>query len=165
MQLPRIAIALWAASIVIAGLGPRWAHAQPAEGLVVLEQWEAAIRAHDIDAALDLFADNAVVMVGMGLPTAEQLIGPDQIRPWIESVASAPAGSGADDQNRLVNVTGNVVTWTTHISRPDFQRLGVDSVEVWTTVIVEGGAIRFFGGGPTSESRAQILAALATQGR
>src|SRR5690349_11473094 len=109
-------------TLLLGALWPTGIHAQEPSVLEIAQQWEAAIRSRDVDAALALFADDAVVSLGTGLPTAELLIGTDRIRPWVEALASGPPPSGADSQGRQVNRTGNVVSWTTQFHHPEWQR-------------------------------------------
>jgi hypothetical protein len=120
---------------VTAGLGS-FGRAQGTEAESVLKVREAALAAHDADAVMALFAEDAVV----GTSSGRVLVGRDQIRVWV--------ADQVDRQQReepgTRQVQGKELAWSGKVHRDDWQKLGVSPLEVRQDAVIQDGKIRFF---------------------
>jgi hypothetical protein len=137
---------------------PSPAAAQPSDPAAVVKALDAALNAHDPDAALALFADDAVVKDGDPAPgSSGSFVGKDQIRTWIAAIVDpalrfSVASSG-------YQVAGNTVTWSWSASIAGFAPLGVDPEQGTSAALVQGGKITFYSLASSAEWRAKLQSA------
>jgi len=91
---------------VLFGAPARPVAAQVSDPPVVIDAYERARDAHNVDAALAQFADDATITVEGGMPQA--FAGRDQIRRFLAVVVSHSAPRLTSSRH----VVGNTVTWT-----------------------------------------------------
>lgn len=128
--------------------GPGRVAAQEAtDPLVVIEAYNLALQQGDVQAALDLFADDAVLTT-----RTEQLAGKEQIRAWLERLVIQNARI---DQTNF-EVAGDTVTWQTTFFRADLETLANTPLEAETEAVVEEGKIQSFNSILTEEAQARL---------
>ena len=131
-------------------LVPRlWAQGTQADS--VLKAREAALAAGDLDAILNLFADEAVVVTSSG----RFLIGKEQIRGWVQDQVDRHQREEAGSRY----IQGNKLSWTGKVYREDWHKLGVSPLDVTQAAIIQDGKIKFFNTTFTPESAARLQAA------
>jgi hypothetical protein len=128
--------------------------AQEPDPLAVMEAYDLALNAGDVDGALALFADDAVLTTRQG-----QFVGKEQIRTWLERLVT---------QNERIEVAGRAVagdkvTWQNQFFRTDLPGLSNAPLEAQAEAVVEAGQIKTFSSILTDESQAKLDAALAEQ--
>jgi hypothetical protein len=128
--------------------------AQTPDPLAVLEAYDLALNAGNVEGALALFADDAVLTTRQG-----QFVGKEQIRTWLERLVM---------QNERIEVAGRTVagdkvTWQNQFFRTDLPGLSNDPLEAQAEAVVEAGQIKTFSSILTDESQAKLDAALAEQ--
>jgi hypothetical protein len=138
----------------------------------VLAMFDAALNGHDVDSALALFADDAVVKdksniacipgcSPLYLPTLEYKT-KIQIRGWLEELVrdNIEVKELGD-----YKVDANNVTWVLAISVDEFRRLGVAPLNGAAEAIVREGKISSLSVKLDTESTARLAAAYATSHR
>jgi hypothetical protein len=105
------------------------------EPVTVALQLLAAENAHDVQTAVSLFDDHAVVKPAMYTYTTRA-----EIRAWQEELA---AGSLVIRAGKLQAV-GSTVHWDGQIALDRFRQLGFESLDGSWEVVVEGGKIISF---------------------
>jgi hypothetical protein len=128
------------------------AHAQAMDALSVLRAFDTAMNAHDVEAALALFADEAVFNAPSG-----SFRGRGQIRGYLQSLVTRNYRS----EELQTQVAGDRVTSRARVFLDEFRTLGIAPLEAMAEVVVEGGQIRTFTAGFTPESLARLQAAQA----
>lgn len=121
----RVAFALVVASVVIAGCAP-----QPEE---VAQQLIDAVNSQDIEGALALFAEDAVVNTGG--PAA--LTGAAEIQIWLEELASA----NFEIQAEILEVNGSTVVEHDLMTMDLWDFYGISPLEGTTEYSVERGLV------------------------
>jgi Domain of unknown function (DUF4440) len=125
--------------------------AQSAEGEAVLKARETALLARDVEAVLQLFADDAVVVTSSG----RFLMGRDQIRGWVQDQVER----GQREEAGPRYLQGAKLSWPGKVSRDDWQQLGISPLEVTQDALLRDGKISFFNTSFTPESAARFQAA------
>jgi ketosteroid isomerase-like protein len=106
----------------------------------VIEAYLAAVNAGDLEAILDLYADDAVHIF---LPTpdgsAGVCLGKVNFRMWYEQ--SLTNGDRVEMEDGTLAVDGNQATFITRISSEPWRKLGVETLEAKTDLVVINGHI------------------------
>lgn len=132
--------------------------AQADDPAAVVKALDAALNAHDLEAALALFADDALVKDGDPAPGATgNFLGKEQIRTWLAGVVSPALAFQVTSSGH--QVSGDLVTWVWRASIADFKPLGVDPEDGSSAALVQGGKIRFYSVASSAEWRAKLFAA------
>jgi hypothetical protein len=128
--------------------------AQELDPLTVMEAYDLALRAKDVEGALALFADDAVLTTRQG-----QFVGKEQIRTWLERLVTQNAS--IEVANR--QVSGDKVTWDNQFYRADLASLSNEPLEAKAEATIEAGKIKTFSSILTDDSQAKLDAATAAQ--
>jgi ketosteroid isomerase-like protein len=106
----------------------------------VIEAYLAAVNAGDLEAILDLYADNAVHIF---LPTpdgsAGVCLGKEQFRMWYEQ--SLANGDRVELEDGTLAIDGNQATFLTQISSEPWSKLGLDALTAKADLVVIDGRI------------------------
>jgi LPXTG-motif cell wall-anchored protein len=124
--------------------------AQEPDPLKVMEAYDLALNEGNVDGALALFADDAVLTTQQG-----QLVGKEQIWTWLERVVAQ--NSRVEPVNRQVN--GAKVTWQSNFFRKDIATLSNEPLAANAEAVVEVGKIKSFSSILTDEAQAKLAAA------
>ena len=127
---------------------------QEADPLAVLEAYDLALNAKDVDGALALFADDAVLTTRQG-----QFVGKEQIRTWLERLVTQNAS--IEVANR--QVSSDKVTWDNQFFRADIASLSNEPLEAKAEATIEAGKIKTFSSILTDEAQAKLDAAQPAQ--
>jgi hypothetical protein len=111
----------------------------------------AAEDSNDVDAAVALFADDAVVTLPTGV-----LDTPDAIRGWQQELADGHFRIEAVD----VTADGNTVTWHGTVSLDTFRHLGIASMAGMWTLDIEDGKVKTFDFTFTPEAFTELTAGI-----
>jgi len=122
--------------------------------LAVLDARQAAYDAHNVEAAVAFFADDAVVTLAVGTPRQVQYVGKEQIRRWQEALQKEQSVRTELLGERKVD--GEIVTWRARVSRDEWRRMGIASLEFWGEATVRGGKITSLRNGPTQEAAEKL---------
>ncbi|MCK6627066.1 MAG: nuclear transport factor 2 family protein [Anaerolineae bacterium] len=127
--------------------------AQEPDPLTVMEAYDLALEAKDVEGALALFADEAVLTTRQG-----QFVGKEEIRAWLERLVT---------QNERIEVfgrqaTGDKVIWQNKFFRADLPALKDAPLEANAEATIEAGKIKTFSSVLTDDSQARLDAASAT---
>jgi hypothetical protein len=125
--------------------------AQGVESDAVLKAREAALLARDVEAVLQLFADDALVATSSG----RLLMGRDQIRSWVQDQVERGQREEAGPRCQQ----GAKLAWPGKVYRDDWQKKGISPLDVTQDAILRDGKIRFFNTTFTPESAARFEAA------
>jgi hypothetical protein len=125
--------------------------AQSTEDEAVLKARETALLARNVEAVLQQFADDALVVSSSG----RLLRGRDQIRSWVQDQVerSQREDAGPRYQQRTK------LSWPGKVYRDDWQQMGISPLEVTQDAIIREGKIHFFNTSFTPESAARFQAA------
>src|SRR5438067_10695058 len=108
--------------------------------LAVVQAFDAACNADDLDGALALFADNAVVRQVPAPPDGGEYRGQAQIRHWLE-----PQLIGFHVDSRDHRVRGETVTWTAMVTAEMLRRAGLtEPIRAEVEAVVRHGQIASF---------------------
>lgn len=124
--------------------------AQEPDPLQVMEAYDLALNEGNVEGALALFADDAVLTTQQG-----QLVGKEQIRTWLERVVAQ--NSRVEPVNRQVN--GAKVTWQSNFFRKDIATLSNEPLAANAEAVVEAGKIKSFSSILTDEAQAKLATA------
>jgi hypothetical protein len=135
----------------------------------VASSFDADLNNHDSAAALELFADGAIVS---DLSNIACLPGPSpfcqssnvfvtktQIRGWLEQLVSINVQL---NEIQTFHVSGNNVSWAVEVSVDEYRRLRVAPLEANVNAIVENGKFSSFSIELTAESTGKLSRAYAT---
>ncbi len=111
-----------------------------------------AENAHNVDAAVALFADDAVVTLPTGRLTTK-----DQIRGW----QSELAGGNFKATINTPQVSGERVTFSGSIELDAFRKLGLDRLESNWDLTIQQGKVKTFTFNFTAEAGARLQEAMA----
>ncbi len=125
--------------------------AQDIQADAVLKAREAALAAGNLDAILNLFADDAVVVTSSG----RFFIGKEQVRGWVQDQVDRRQREEAGSRY----ISGNKLSWAGKVYREDWHKLGVSPLDVTQDAIIQGDKIKFFNTTFTPESAARLQAA------
>jgi uncharacterized protein (TIGR02246 family) len=128
--------------------------AQEVDPLTVMESYDLALNAGDVEGALALFADDAVLTI-----RGDQLVGKDEIRTWLERIVAQ--NSRIEPVNR--QVAGDTVTWQTNFFRKDIASLSDEPLAANAEAVVQEGKIKSFSSILTDEAQARLEAAQPAQ--
>lgn len=157
MQQLLIRIACLGLALLLARPGPV-AAAQSSDPAAIVKALDAALNAHDPDAALALFADDAVIKDGDPAPgSSGNFVGKDQIRTWLAVIVDPALRFSIASSDH--QVAGDSVTWSWRASIADFVPLGVDPEHGTSAALVQGGKISFYSIASSAEWRAKLHAA------
>ena len=145
----RMSLALFVMSIAFGAA--KLACAQSTEGEAVLKAREAALLARDLNAVLNLFAEDALVVTSSG----RFFIGREQIRSWVQDQVERAQREEAGARY----LQGAKLSWPGRVYRDDWQKMGISPLDVTQDAIIKGGKIKFFNTTFTPESTARIQAA------
>jgi uncharacterized protein (TIGR02246 family) len=132
--------------------------AQATGPVAVKNAFDAALNAHDVDAALATFADDAVFRTPGGMV----LTGKPQIRPYLQGLVAENYRAEVVETRQ---VAADTVTSRGHIAVDQFRRLGLASVEATAEAVVRGGRITSFATALTPAGVARVQAAQAAAAR
>ena len=139
----------------------RFAPASGDDPAAVIEAYIAAANAGDLEAILDLYADDAF---HIHLPSADGspgvCVGKDQFRMWYEQ-SLAHGERVALDKGTLV-VDGNQASFRVRISSEPWSKLGLEALEAQSEVVVIDGRIATHVVLLTPDSVRQLQAARGT---
>ncbi len=152
-MLKRFRIAILGAALFLSASSLPAAYAQPTDPLSVVTASETAVNAHDVEAALALFADDAVVKTPFNV-----YVGRDQIRRFLQG---AVAQNVQDEPFGSPRVAGDTVNWAGKVSYDEWRKLGVAPLETLTEAVVQGGKIRTLSAEFTPEAAERLQAALS----
>jgi Domain of unknown function (DUF4440) len=125
--------------------------AQHVEDEDVLKARETALLARDVDAVLQLFADDALVVTSSG----RFLMGRDQIKSWVQDQVERGQREEAGPRYQQ----GAKLSWPGKVYRDDWQKMGISPLDVTQDALLRDGKIRFFNTTFTPESAARFEAA------
>ncbi len=148
-------------SLCAAAIWPVRLEAHHNDPVGVLDARQAAFNVHNLDAAMAFFADDAVVTVLVDTPRQAQYIGRAQIRRWQEALLNEQSIRVEAVGKR--NVEGDKVTWIATVSRGEWQKMGVQSLQLWGEAVVQDGKIISLRNGLTPASAEKLRAAAARQ--
>jgi ketosteroid isomerase-like protein len=128
------------------------ARAQATDPETIFNQFHVAVNAHDVDAALAFFADDAVVQFP-NQPPPNVFRGKAEIRTWLQ---------GDADQHIQVtteqfNVSGDKLTWIAKVVTDDVRALGI-TIEGPAEAVLEGGKFKSFAFTLSDATLAKVLA-------
>jgi hypothetical protein len=132
------------------------ASAQTADAVSVASALIAAENAHNVAAAVALFAPGAIVVHATG-----QLVSTAEITAWQQELA---AGNFHADVTRPVAVTPEVVTFSGTVTLDSFRALGIASLAANWELTVQGGKVTTFTFEFTPAATARLVAALGGAG-
>jgi ketosteroid isomerase-like protein len=118
-----------------------------------------AVKTHDIEAGVALFADDAVYTVlpltplDMPGPT---IVGKDAIRAYWEAIVA----KHLEVTREITGVEGNTVTTLVRYVDDDLRSLGIESIELTEELVVQDGKITNYTSTMSDESVAEVMAAL-----
>jgi hypothetical protein len=129
--------------------------AQGTDQVAVLKAMEEALNAGDVDAAMALFTDDAVVALAF---FDETYTGAEEIRAWFEGLVAA----NFELHLEILQTNGNTITTKT-TTWIDFTReMGIAPLVAEEAYTFQDDKIAGFTWTPTDETAAKIQAALAT---
>jgi LPXTG-motif cell wall-anchored protein len=131
------------------------AHAQATDPKSVFDGLHAAVNAHDVDAALAFFADNAVVQFP-NQPPPNVFRGKTEIRAWLQG----DADQNIQVQTEQFEVAGEKMTWIAKVDVDDLRPLGI-TIEGPVEAVVQNGKITSFTFTLSQETLAKLQAATA----
>ncbi len=112
--------------------------------------WDAN-NAHAIDAALALFADDAVLQLAP--PRSTRYVGKAGIRTWLEENT---AGHHHSEVVGTPQVAGDKATFTIELASDVFRAASISPVPFVIEIVVSGGKIKSFTAFPTAETNAKL---------
>jgi hypothetical protein len=125
--------------------------AQSAADEAVLNARETALLARDVEAVLQRFADDALVVTSSGRLLRRRA----QIRSWVQDQVER---SQRDEAGRRYQ-RGTKLSWPGKVYRDDWQQMGISPLEVTQDAIIREGKIHSFNTSFTPESAARFQAA------
>jgi hypothetical protein len=125
--------------------------AQSADDEAVLKARGTALLERNVDAVLQQFADDALVVSSSG----RLLKGRDQIRSWVQDQVER----GQREELGPRYQQGTKLSWPGKVYRDDWQQIGISPLEVTHDAILREGKIHFFNTSFTPESAARFQAA------
>lgn len=130
--------------------------AQSQDPITVAKALDAAFNAHDIDAALALFADDATVHDADQPPGKTDYAGKAQIREWLAFLAPE---ENARIESSNYRANGNVVTYDWKFYIKELEGTGLEPEDGSSTATVQDGKILSYSASSTAEWRARAAAA------
>jgi hypothetical protein len=131
------------------------AHAQTADPETVFNLFHAAVNAHDVEAALALFADDGVVQFP-NQPPPNVYRGTAEIRAWLQG----DADQHIQVKTEQLKVAGDMLSWIAKVVTDDVRGLGI-TIEGPAEAVVQGGKIKSFTFTLSDATLAKLQAATA----
>jgi hypothetical protein len=131
-------------------------HAQATDPKSVFDGFHAAVNAHDVDAALAFFADDAVVQFP-NQPPPNVYRGTAEIRAWLQG----DADQHIQVTTEQLNLAGDKLTWIGKVVTDDVRGLGI-TIEGPAEAIIQGGKITSFSFTLSDATLAKLAAATST---
>jgi len=131
------------------------AHAQATDPQSVFDGFHAAVNAHDIDAALAFFADDAVVQFP-NQPPPNVFRGKTEIRAWLQG----DADQHIQVKTEQVKVAGDTMTWIAKVDVDDVRPLGI-TIEGPAEAVLQDGKLKSFSFTLSDATLAKLQAATA----
>jgi predicted ester cyclase/ketosteroid isomerase-like protein len=153
----RVAAALTMFLLVALPVPPSPIHAQAQDPGAVVQAFETAARAGDLDRALSLLAENAVVTGISG----RAYTGREEIRARL--IDARAHGEYLMEGPGPRTVTANRVVWSQYFFAEDLRDLGVAPMLVNAEAVVEGGRITRLAYRPSAESEQRLRIATSAQ--
>jgi hypothetical protein len=113
-------------------------HAQAADPKLVFDGFHAAVNAHDVDAALAFFADDAVVQFP-NQPPPNVYRGKVEIRAWLQG----DADQHIQVTTEQLKVAGDNLSWLGKVVTDDVRPLGI-TIEGPAEAVIQDGKIKSF---------------------
>jgi hypothetical protein len=107
--------------------------------ITVIQDFDAAWNAHDLDRALSFFTDDAVVRLVPAPPGEGEYAGKAQIREWAQGLMTGFQVASSDHQ-----LSGDRITWRFRVSSDAFRSMGIDPVEGTSEATLQGDRLRSF---------------------
>jgi ketosteroid isomerase-like protein len=130
-------------------------YAQESDPMAVFNALHAAVNAHDVDAALALFAPDAVVQFP-NQPPPNVFRGTQEIRAWLQGDADQHIQVTTSN----VQVTGDRTTWDARVVGDDVRPLSI-SLDGSVEAVIQGGKITSFAFTLSQDTLTKIQAATA----
>jgi LPXTG-motif cell wall-anchored protein len=127
--------------------------AQATDPQTVFNQFHAAVNAHDVDAALAFFADDAVVQFP-NQPPPNVFRGTAEIRTWLQGDADQHIQVATEQ----LKVEGDKLTWIAKVDVDDVRALGI-TIEGPVEAVVQNGKIKSFAFTLSDATLAKLAAA------
>lgn len=105
------------------------------ERVAIVNAFDDAVNAHNVDAAMNLVADEAVVIDPMG----QQHNGKEAFRVWLSGLMP-----GFKVESWCHEQSGDTVTWRSTVWSDAFQQAGVNPVATLTKAVFAGKKIKMF---------------------
>jgi hypothetical protein len=131
------------------------AHAQAADPKTMFDQFHAAVNAHDVEAALAFFADDAVVEFP-NQPPPNVYRGTAEIRAWLQG----DAAQHIQVKTEQFNVAGDRLSWIAKVDTDDLRALGVTAEGV-VDAVLQDGKLKSFAFTLSDATLAKLAAATA----
>ncbi|MFQ5594963.1 MAG: nuclear transport factor 2 family protein [Anaerolineae bacterium] len=131
-------------------------YAQDTDPAAVAKALANALNAGDVEAALALFADDAVVDTGS---PASPYTGKEAIRAWLEGMVA----TNFQIEIEILQVEGDIVTERDRFSDDDLRNLGIAPLEGISKITVQDGKVTSLIFAFTDESLAKLQAAMAPE--
>lgn len=147
--MPQMSLVLFVLSIAFGAA--EFAYAQSAEGEAVLKAREAALLARDLNAVLNLFAEDALVVTSSG----RIFIGRERIKNWVQDQVERAQREEAGTRH----MQGTKLSWPGRVYRDDWQKMGISPLDVTQDAVIQAGKIEFFNTTFTPGSAARFQAA------
>lgn len=148
-----------AIALAVLLLSPTGVSAQGTDPESVIKTLHGALNDKDVDAAIALVADDAVVTVIPPPPdTPGVFTGKEQIRAWYEGLVA----QNFEIELSNFQVDGDNVTWLSKASIDDWRALGVAPLDFTSEGVVQDGLVKSYTVTMTEDSLARLGAALAT---
>jgi ketosteroid isomerase-like protein len=107
--------------------------------ITLAQSFDAAWNAHDMNAVMGFFADDAIVRLAPPPPDGGIYSGKAAIRAWAETLMP-----GFHVESTAHCATGDQVTWSFRVSCDSFQAMGVNPVTGRADALVRGDKIKSF---------------------
>jgi SnoaL-like domain len=114
------------------------AHAQATDPKSVFDGFHAAVNAHDVDAALAFFADDAVVQFP-NQPPPNVYRGKAEIHAWLQG----DANQHIQVKTEQLKVAGDRLSWIAKVETDDVRPLGI-TIEGPAEAVIQGGKFKSF---------------------
>jgi LPXTG-motif cell wall-anchored protein len=135
-------------------------HAQESDPAAVVKAAEAATNAHNLDAAMAHFTDDAVVKIIPAPPgTSGVYTGAQEIRAWLQDLFA----QNFTLEVTILQVAGDTVMTRTKTYADPTRQLGIAPLEGTEQYTIQNGKIKELTFTFTNESLAKLQAALAPQ--
>jgi ketosteroid isomerase-like protein len=128
-------------------------HAQAADPQAVFDGFHAAVNAHDVDAALAFFADDAVVQFP-NQPPPNTYRGQAEIRAWLKG----DADQHIQVTTEQLKMSGDTLSWIAKVVTDDVRGSGI-TIEGPAEAVIQGGKIKSFSFTLSDATLAQLQAA------